>query len=142
MPTKGKYDRFEFRPDQLKSIGVKRRAKRPKKLHAPDVRFVKGTMPFSLLGQAFKLHPAAPLVLLAIKSEADIQYWRGNDDPEVAVTSKLCSQLNLTRDQRLRALRALEAAGLISVAWASRRAPRVRVAPGLFDEGKITVVEP
>ena len=31
---------------------------------------------------------------------------------------------------------------MITVTWADRRAPKVRLAPGLFDEGKITVEVP
>jgi hypothetical protein len=93
-----------------------------------------------VLGQAWRLHHAAPLVLLAIKSEMDIQRWRtGEDNPEVAVTSALCAQLGLSCHARLRGVRALEAAGFISVTWNGRRAPLVRLAPDLFDEGKIAV---
>jgi hypothetical protein len=113
---------------------------RKQRLHAPGIRFVRGTIPFPVLGQAWRLCHAALPVLLAIKSETDLQRWRtGEDDIEVAVTAALCAQLAVSRDQRLRALRALEAAGMISVTWADRSAPRVRLAPGLFDEGKLEV---
>jgi hypothetical protein len=131
----------EMAAEQARSRARAKLAKQRKQLHAPGIRFTKGTIPHPMFGQA-RLHKAAPLVLLAIKSEVDIQLWRGVEHPEVAVTAALCAQLAISRDQRLRALHALEAAGMISVTWADRRAPRVRLAPGLFDEGKITVHKP
>ena len=142
MSGQSKFDRF--RAKEPIKLGRVKRAKpaRPKRLHAPNVRFVKGTVPFPVLGQAWRLHHAAPLVLLAIKSEVDIQRWRtGEDNPEIAVTSALCAQLGLSRDARLRGVKALETAGLLTVTWIDHRAPRVGLAPGLFDEGKITVAE-
>ena len=83
-------------------------------------------------------------MLLAIKREVDIQRWRHPEEtePEIAVTSALCDQLGVSPDARVRAVRALESAGLITVSWADRRAPKVRLAPGLFDEGKIMVEVP
>jgi hypothetical protein len=139
LASPGKYERFKAKPEEIKP---KRRVRR-KRLHAPNVRFVKGTVSFPVLGQAWRLHHAAPLVLLAIKSEVDIQRWRTDDDnSEVAVTASLCSQLGLSRDARLRAVKALEGAGLLTATWTTRRAPRVRLAPDLFEEGKITVSEP
>ena len=42
-------------------------------------------------------------------------------------------------DARVRAIKAMEAAGLTTVTWSERRAAKIRLAPGLFDEGKITV---
>jgi hypothetical protein len=138
----GFFDRFKDQPGTDRPRSGKKSARR-KRLHAPGIRFVKGTVPFPVLGQAWRLHHAAPLVLLAIKSELDIQRWRTDDasDPEVAVTSSLCAQLGLSRSARLRAVHALETAGLVTVVWTDRCAPRVRLAPGLFDEGKITVRE-
>jgi hypothetical protein len=114
-------------------------ASKAKRLFAPGVRFIRGPVSQALLGQAWRLHHAAPLVLLAIKSEIDIQRWREADDLEVAVTAQLCADFGLSRNTRLRAVRALEAAGMLTASWADRRAPRVRLAPGLFDEGKISV---
>jgi hypothetical protein len=140
---------FAIPPDELEQILKTRRNKRSspqtlklRKLFGPGVRFVKGPLPASLLGQTYRLHHAAPLVLMAIQSEVDIQNWRKVDDPEVAVTTALCAEFGVGRDARLRAIHALEAAGLITVIWADRRAPRVRLAPGLFEEGKITVRTP
>jgi hypothetical protein len=141
MASSSKYERF--RSPDLEVVGAKParpRRNRLKQLHAPGVRFVKGPVPLSVLGQAWRLHRAAPLVLLAIKSEVDVRRWRTREDnPEVAVTSALCAQLGLSRNARLRGLRALEAAGLIGVTWEIRRAPLVRLVSGLFDEGKIAV---
>jgi hypothetical protein len=145
MASQGKYERFRVRDpinlEELAEVEPKRpRRDRSKRLHAPGVRFVKGTVPLSVLGQAWRLHHAAPLVLLAIKSEVDIQRWRTRENnSEVTVTSVLCAQLGLSRHARLRGVRALEAAGLISVTWERLRAPLVRLVPGLFDEGKIAV---
>jgi hypothetical protein len=110
-------------------------------LYGPDVRWVKGPLPFALIGQACRLHRAALPVLLAIKREVDIQRWHRpkETEPEIAVTSALCDQLGLSSDARIRGVRALESAGLVTATWSDRRAPRVRLAVGLFDEGKITV---
>ena len=84
-----------------------------RRLYGPDVRWVQGPLPFSLLGQAYRLHPAAIPVLLAIKREVDIQRWRRPEEPEpeIAVTSALCDQLGVSHDARVRAVRALEARG-------------------------------
>ena len=131
---------------------VKPKVRRARKVFKPGIRLVLGPLPFPVLGQAWRLHAAAPLVLLAIKSEVDIRRWRarqirdttGRNAPKnkpIAVTSALCEQLGLGRDSRLRAIRALESAGMITVEWSSRRAPRVRLAAGLFDEGKIWVMQ-
>ena len=129
------------RPSRRKRRPSPEQAFKARRLYGPDVRWALGPLPFPLLGQAYRLHPAGPLVLLAIKSEVDIQRWRHPEEaePEVAVTSALCDQLGLNPDTRVRAVRALESAGLITVSWADRRAPKVRLAPGLFDEGKIEV---
>jgi hypothetical protein len=115
-----------------------------RKLYGPDVRWVQGPLPFSLLGQAFRLHPAAIPVLLAIKREVDIQRWRNpaEPEPEIVVTTAVCDQLGVSHDARIRAIRAMEAAGLMTATWSKGRAPKVRIAPGLFDEGKITVEVP
>jgi hypothetical protein len=132
------------RPGHRRKRRSSPQAFRARRLYGPDVRWVKGPLPFTLLGQAYRLHHAGVLVLLAIKREVDIQRWRCTDeaDPEITVTSATCDQLGLGRDARLGAIRALEAAGLITVTWAERRAPKVRLAPGLFEEGKITVEAP
>jgi hypothetical protein len=107
------------------------------------IRFTK-SIAHPLLGQAWRCHHAAPLVLMAIKSEYDIQRWRHRrkadpPEPEIVLTTKLCAQLGLSRDARLRGLRALEALGWVAVVWSAKAAPRVKVIPGLFDEGKVTV---
>ena len=137
------FDRLDAASEQ-----PSRRKRRPspqtlkaRRLYGPDVRWVAGPVPFSLIGQAYRLHRAALPVLLAIKREVDIQRWRRPEEtePEVAVTSALCDQLGVSSDARVRAVRALASAGLITVSWADRRAPKVRFAPGLFDEGKIEV---
>ena len=133
------FDRLERTPKRKRRPSPQ--TLKARRLYGPDVRWVAGPVPFSLLGQAYHLHPAGPLVLLAIKREVDIQRWRHSKEPEpeVAVSSALCDQLGISPDARVRAVRALESAGLITVTWADRRAPKVRLAPGLFDEGKIEV---
>ena len=135
------------RPDAFHQRSTKRKrrpspqALQARRMYGPDVRWVKGPLPFSLIGQACRLHRAALPVLLAIKRGVDIQLWSHPEepDPEITVTSALCEQLGVSSDARVRAVRALESAGLITVTWADRRAPKVRLAPGLFDEGKIEV---
>jgi hypothetical protein len=138
--------------DSLPAAPRKRRNRRPpssqafraRRLYGPDVHWVKGPIPFPLLGQAYRLHRAAIPVLLAIKRAVEIQIWRDprNLNREIAVTSALVKQIGITSDTRVKAIRALEAAGLVTVTWSTRRAPRVRLADGLFDEGKITVRTP
>jgi hypothetical protein len=135
--------------DRLSGVPQRRvRQKRPssqafraRRKYGPDVHWVKGPIPFPLIGQSYRLHRAALPVLLAIKRAVDIQLWRNPSDPnpEIAVTSSLVAQMGITPDTRVNAIRSLEAAGLVTVVWFGRRAPRVRLADGLFDEGKITV---
>jgi hypothetical protein len=150
----GKYARFTAKPIDLSEFALtddevsecrrqQRRKPARKQLYDTGIRFTK-SIAHPLLGQAWRRHHAAPLVLMAIKSEYDLQRWRNRrrvdpPEPEIAISSKLCAQLGLSRDARLRGLRALEELGWITVIRSTRKAPVVRIIPGLFDEGKITV---
>ena len=79
------FDQLDGMPKRTRRRSSRRpspQALKARKLYGPDVRWVQGPLPFTLLGQAFRLHRAAIPVLLAIKREVDIQRWRNPDEPE------------------------------------------------------------
>jgi hypothetical protein len=97
-------------------------------------RYAKGPVPAKTMATARRAHADGPLVLLAVKAMGDmIASKTGGPVPEIPVTDSLCSPWGVSRSSRRRAVRALEAAGLLTVVRESGlKAPRVRLAKGLF----------
>jgi len=132
-----KYERFRVTPEELERIrqhnaevrAAKKRAEKPRPQRKSAKCFVMGPIPMHVLGRAFKAHSAAPLILLALKRELDMKRRR---EAVIAVTAKLCEGLNISTNSRLRAVRALEAEGMIAVNWIGRKAPLVQLADWLF----------
>jgi hypothetical protein len=102
------------------------------KSHSGRERFTLGPIPHRVLARARAAHKDGPLVLLAIKAARDISVALG-DDEEIAVTQAVCAQIGVPRNSKLRAIRALEEAGLLTVSWHPYRAPRVKLPPRLFE---------
>jgi hypothetical protein len=132
-----RYEQFRATPEQVAEIrkhNVEVRArKRLENARNPQREsakvFVKGPVDLRVLGRAFQAHSAAPLILLALKRGIDMNK---GERSVFAVTTKFCEGLNISTNSRLRAVRALEAEGMITVNWIDKKAPLVRLAKGLF----------
>ena len=115
-PEVGPYTRVRL-PSRVRRI---RRRPLPKNL------FVLGPIPLPLLVRCQRLHPAAVLVLLRLKMEADTL------GVPVAATAALARSTGLHPRSWRRALAALELAGVIEAQRGRGRAPVVDFDLGLF----------
>ena len=84
--------------------------------------FLAGRFPLEWLSRAARAHPRGLEMLLLTKRAVDM----AREQP-VTVPDELCAEFGVTRQTRYRALRALEAAGLIRVEWHNGRLPRIRL---------------
>ena len=129
--------RVQLSPEQLKAQAEAQEAwKKQRRAIAKakkQRRFVGGQIPLSVLARADRAHARGPFVLLVLKAEIDMARQRtGAFRPEIAVTSGLFEGLGISPDARVRIIRALEGAGLITSVWEPNKAPRVRLVRNLF----------
>lgn len=102
--------------------------------HRRGERFLKGPIPEAWLCRAARLPGKALAVSLALWSQAGVER-----DRCVKLTTRLRSRFGVGRQASYRALRALEAAGLVSVERHAGRSPTVCLlragAEGTVEEG-------
>jgi DNA polymerase I len=103
------------------------------KFEEPSERlFVKGPIPWSVVAKAAAAHSVGLILLLRIKMALDMSDRRLVKDGFVKVTKALCRNIPGSSDTRLRAIAALEKAGLVEVTRRRRSGTLVRPVKGLF----------
>jgi hypothetical protein len=122
-------DLEKFRWSGYEHVTGGRKLRANKRAHG---MYVKGDIPHETLGRADQAGAHALAILLLLKTKADFQRLLDESEVEVVCSDEFTHALGLTTNARLRAIRALEAAGMITVEWSRRRAPRVRLVSGLF----------
>jgi hypothetical protein len=89
------------------------------------VRFVKGPLALDWIGAAARSgHAKAPLMLLALRFKAD-----ASREPWVKPPSRVLMEWGFSADDRSRAIRALERAGLVEVQRRRGRPPLIQLLP-------------
>jgi hypothetical protein len=127
-----KYDRFRVRDEDLHLFGHKKPRVRTRGARFLEP-YVLVAMSVRSVERARKAHAAAPVVLLAIKRAYDLKGLPYGEP--LAVTEAVTAGFGVSSGTRVRAIRAMVAAGLMTAEWAGRRAPRIVPTLGLFGDG-------